>query len=322
MNLEYWTKSRGIGGEIKSPEDFVVREIIGKKFLRKYSISKEIGKPEKYYLILIKKRDITTKAAIKELARKLNIPEKDFGYAGLKDKFSISFQYLTVKSKKEIENINLDNVAIIETRKTDKFLSKGDLICNEFEITLHACRGSPERIISELANGMPNFFGPQRFGKHGNNHIIGKLLLKRKFDDALDMINHGKKYKKINNVPKDVLKFYIHAYQSWLFNVALNEYIKKEKPYFKEVGIPGYNTKLRNTAIEKIMKNLLKKDDIKSSDFMINELRMSIAGANRAAFIKVNVKYQKQKNRIKLYFALPKGSYATTLIREVTKGLF
>jgi len=302
--LDYWTTAKGIGGRIKTPEDFVVREVIGRKFLRRYTISEKIGKPKKYDLLLIRKRNITTNDAIRKLAGYFGIP--DIGYAGLKDKFSVSFQYLTVKSS-NIGEIDLGDVSIIEVRKTDKFLSRGDLIGNEFEITLHRCKSSPEKVIKELEkNGVPNFFGPQRFGKYGDNHVLGRSLLKRE--------------KKIKNT-KDVLKFYVHAYQSWLFNLALDEYMgKNKKPYFKEVRIPGYKTPLGNDKIELTMKMLLKKDKIKIADFMINELRMSVIGAKRAAFIKVKVKYEQQKDKIKLYFTLPKGSYATTVIREITKG--
>ena len=320
MKISYWTKSKGTGGRIRSPEDFVVREIIGRKFLRRYSIGKKISKPKKYNLLLIRKRDITTKSAIRKLAEYSGIPENYFGYAGLKDKFSVSYQYLTVNGDRKIEKISLDNVEIIEITKSEKFLSKGDLVCNEFEITLHGCKRNPEKIVAELAKGMPNFFGPQRFGRHGDNHVIGRLLLKRQFDVALEIINsHGKYYQKIKDVKKDVLKFYIHAYQSSLFNMALNEYMKCRKPYFRDVRIPGCNTKLGNNKIEMLMKKFLEKDKINQKDFMINELRMSVSGANRTAFIKVSVKYQKQKDKVRLYFTLPKGSYATIVTGEITK---
>ena len=278
-------------------------------------IGKKIENPKKYSLLLIRKRNITTKDAVKILSKHLGIPESAFGYAGLKDKFSVSYQYLTVKA--DVENINLDNVAIIETRKTEKFLSKGDLVGNEFEITLHGCRGSPDKVSEELGKAMPNFFGPQRFGVHGENHVVGRLLLKRDFDKAIKVIGENRK---INKMPKDVLKFYIHAYQSWLFNQALDGYIKKEKkPYFRDVKMPGYKTMPGNSKIEKTMKELLVRDKITSKDFMINELRMSVSGAKRTAFIRVKIRFEKQKAKTKLYFTLPKGSYATTVIREISK---
>jgi tRNA pseudouridine13 synthase len=321
MKLSYWTEAKGIGGKIERPEDFVVREVISGKFLRKYSVGKDIARPEKYNLFLIKKKNLTTRAAIRILSEHLGIPEKAFGYAGLKDKFSVSYQYLTVKTNKEIEKINLENIDIIDVRKTDKFLSKGDLVGNEFEITLHGCRGSPDKAAEELGKGMPNFFGAQRFGRYDDNHIIGILLLRREFNKATEIIkSHDKKYKNIKNIQKDVLKFYIHAYQSWLFNQALDGYIKKEKkPYFKDVKMPGYKTMPGNSKIEKTMKELLVRDKITSKDFMINELRMSVSGAKRTAFIRVKIRFEKQEAETKLYFTLPKGSYATTVIREISK---
>ncbi len=313
----YYTKSRGIGGRLKSPEDFVVREVMNPRFLRKYAVGKTVSRPGKYVLVLIKKRNLATKEAIKKLSRKLDIPAHSWGYAGLKDKFSVSYQYLTVKTNKELEKANFDNLEILEVRKTDNFLSKGDLTGNEFTITLHGCTGDPAETVSEISKGIPNFFGPQRFGKHGNNHIIGRLFLQRKFPEALKIIGKNS----VKDIKKDVLKFYIHAYQSHVFNSALNEYARKNrKPLFSKVRIPGYKTDLRNNKIELLMKNILEKDKIKSGNFIFNDLRMSVAGAERHAFIKADIKYEKNGDNVKLYFALPKGSYATTVIREISKS--
>ena len=303
--MSLWTKTKGIGGKLQDPEDFVVHEILSVKFLRKYRISRKIEKPGKYNLILVRKRNVTTKSAIERLAAALRIPEKNIGYAGLKDKFSVSHQYLTVKGT--IKDVDINDVAIVEARKTDKFLSRGDLIGNKFKITLHGCTGDPSATIADLEKrGIPNFFGPQRFGKYGNNHEIGLSIIKR---------NYSKR------VPKDVLKFYIHAYQSWIFNNALSAYAKKnKKPYFRKVRIPGYKMKLRNNEIENEMKRLLEKDRVRTEDFRISELRMSVIGAERAAFIKTKIKYEKIGDKVVLNFELPKGSYATVLIREISKS--
>lgn len=32
-----------------------------------------------------------------------------------------------------------------------------------------------------------NYFGPQRFGKAFNNHIIGEFILNKKYDEAINL---------------------------------------------------------------------------------------------------------------------------------------
>ena len=84
---------------------------------------------------------------------------------------------------------------------------------------------------------MPNFFGPQRFGSKKNNHEIGKLIVDKKFAEALNMINaSGGRYASLKHVEKRKLKFYINAYQSEIFNKKLEITTKTGK-----IKIPGFN---------------------------------------------------------------------------------
>jgi tRNA pseudouridine13 synthase len=347
-------KSR-INGKIKDPENFVVREIIDKKFLRKFSRTKYgVEKTEgPYTLFIMRKRNITTMHAIKIIAKKLNMSKKEIGYAGMKDKFSVSYQYITIKSDKidkmKIENIGkniADNIELEKIGYTDKKISIGDLVGNEFEITLHNCKNlkNIEKFIDEIMKrGMPNYFGLQRFGRNINNHIVGKYLIKGQFNKVLNIIlkksstssgsrktlfsKINKNYKTdisdIRSIPKHLLKFFIHAYQSWIFNKTIERFIENNaEPYFSDINIFGYNTKLGNNKIDNIIKSLVKKEGIKQSDFMIQELKICCIGGKRKAFIKlmgINYKIEQDKKDkiLKLQFILPKGSYATTLLELI-----
>src|SRR3989344_5059478 len=119
--MRYWTKSPGIGGTLLECEDFVVRELLEKKFLRKFSASGRVTYPSKYSLLYVRKRAMTTRAAMQKLSQ----ARETWGFAGLKDKFSVSYQYFTVKSSREFAPMDTTDLSILETRKTDHFLSPG-----------------------------------------------------------------------------------------------------------------------------------------------------------------------------------------------------
>jgi len=300
IRYQYWIKTPGIAGRINAPEDFVVREIISPKFLRKYErTSKGMKQIEGHYsLFLLKKRGLTTLDAIKKISKSLKIAESKIGYAGLKDRFAVTYQYITIEGvQKPIKEKDLE-ISFIQ--KTNKFLSPGELIGNSFDITLHNCKNTEnlEKIIKALKNrGMPNYFGMQRFGSNKNNHIIGSHLVKGKFDSALELINanYKHKYKKIEAVPKKLLKFLINSYQSWIFNETLNSYVaKNNKPSFSSVEL---------------------------KPFKVPGMKISCKGGTRKLFIDIkDISFSVEGNDIKLSFILPKGSYATVLIREICRG--
>ncbi|MBS3051470.1 MAG: tRNA pseudouridine(13) synthase TruD [Candidatus Aenigmarchaeota archaeon] len=319
-----WTKSPGTGGAIGSQEDFVVEELPSKKYFIKFTHSggvKNIGGP--YTLALLTKKGMTTKDALKFLQKELGMQKDNIGYAGLKDKFAVTSQYVTIRGKaKEIEH---ENIRLKIAGYTDKMMQIGDLEGNRFTITLRDCK-NPDNVSAlakELASrGLPNYFGPQRFGRHGDNHLVGKLVMKEQ-GAALRLINerNGRNFRHLGEIGKKTLKFYIHAYQSFLFNRLLDKYISlKSSPLSGRFPIVGYGTNLKNDFAGRELRKMLKKDGITTEDFSIRSLNITCVGSQREAFVKPsNLEHRIEGKALVLSFTLPKGSYATVLIREITK---
>ncbi len=311
---KYWTKSQGIGGMLLEPEDFVVKEILHPDLLRKSASGK-------YTLFLVRKRNMTTHQMIEKL-RSMGL--LDIGYAGLKDKFAVTWQYVSaITAAREYKSGDVHALPMGSSRK----LMPGDLVANAFVITLHGCKTAGlTKVVDELAEkGMPNYFGLQRFGKYRNNHIIGRHLVKKQFGKALDLINLGAKreYASIKGVPKQQLKFFINAYQSWIFNEALNRYIgKNRKPHFKGAAIIGYESRLGNSAMDAMTKAICREERVSAKDFRISELMLACHGSRRSAFVTAGDVDYAVGNGVKLAFTLPKGSYATILLSEVCKAGF
>ncbi len=323
----YWTKSSGAGGRIKGEEDFIVEELPMKKFFSAYtrvnSGVKQIDGP--YVLALLKKNGTTTKDAIRTIRKELKMNKNDIGYAGLKDKFAVTSQYVTIR-KEKFREIKKGELELVRVSFTDRMMQVGELEGNKFIITLHDCKNpeNAERVAEELRHrGMPNYFGPQRFGKNSDNHLVGKLILQRKYEKALKIINKQaeRHCTSVDLADKKLLKFFIHAYQSFVFNKVLDRYISKNsRPSFEVFPIAGFDTELKGDFSSLETKKLLEKDKIKQEDFAIRDLNIKCEGSSRPAFVMPKIlAYSIRGKTLGIEFELPKGSYATVLIREVTK---
>lgn len=176
----------GIGGVIKeSPEDFMVEEIPS------YLPS---GSGEHCYLT-IEKRGITTLEAIRRIAAKLKIKERDIGYAGMKDAVGVTRQTISVQwlAPDKALSLEFDGLRILSADRHANKLKLGHLKGNLFHVVV---RGVSENAVHSVPaildilqkRGVPNFFGYQRYGLQGNSHLIGAAMLKKDWKSAVDSL--------------------------------------------------------------------------------------------------------------------------------------
>jgi tRNA pseudouridine13 synthase len=150
------------------PEDFVVDEVDA------YAAS-GVGA---HTLVRIRKRGLTTDAAMQRIARALGVDPRACGSAGLKDKEAVTTQRLSFPDVEPAKVLALDgtwdDLAILEAVRHGNKLKPGHLRANRFVIRLRALDTAavgPVRAALEAigARGCPNAFGPQRFGRDGQN---------------------------------------------------------------------------------------------------------------------------------------------------------
>jgi len=177
----------GTGGEIKTHDtDFIVEEI---------PLYQASGSGSHTYAF-IEKGGIGTREAIDRIARAVGVPSRHVGSAGLKDVHAVTRQWISIEhvGPERLAKLDLPNVKILDaTRHTNK-LKPGHLAGNRFIVRLRqlatpvdeAAR-TAEQVLSILAQkGLPNYFGPQRFGNRENNHLLGKAVIR---DDAQGFID-------------------------------------------------------------------------------------------------------------------------------------
>ena len=292
------------------PEDFKVKEII------KIDV-KEKGS---YCYFLLKKKNYTTVKAIEQIANVFGKRFKDFGFAGTKDKKAVTEQMVSAKgiSKARIEKIDLKDIEIEFKGYGDEPISLGDLEGNEFEIVVRNIENKPE-----IKKRFVNYFGEQRFSV--NNAETGKAIIKKDFKKAVELIleNEGDYEKDVEEylesnendyvgalrkIKLKILKMFVHAYQSRLWNDAVKDNLDKE-----EIPIIGFGTD----------SDLY--EGINQRDFIIKQIpELSSEGGIRKVYAEakdlVAGELEKdelnQGKKIKLKFKLDKGCYATEFIKQ------
>lgn len=170
----------GTGGAIRAePEDFRVEEI---------PLSPPEGIGEHLYL-RVEKKGISTLEALRGLCGLLGVDEKNAGYAGMKDALAVTRQWMSFHASAPGAERKLGNcgsempagVKVLEMKRGRSKLRRGDLRGNRFDIRVRephpqAADRAREALRILSLQGVPNAFGPQRFGVRGNSAEVGRAL--------------------------------------------------------------------------------------------------------------------------------------------------
>ena len=148
-------------------EDFFVEELPGF----------EASGAGEHLLLTIEKRGMNTAYAAKRIAAWAGVDESAIGYAGLKDRHAVTRQRFTVwlpkKVAPDIETLQSDELHVLDHAWHARKLPRGALAGNRFVLALRNVEGERAAIEARLqaiaAEGVPNYFGEQRFGRGGNN---------------------------------------------------------------------------------------------------------------------------------------------------------
>ena len=176
--MRRWACAHGLSlfaaGIRARPEDFQVAEKLAIEFS---------GDGEHDYL-KIEKTGANTDWVAKCLARHAGVPFVDVGYAGLKDRHAVTTQWFSLRRGHVVDWTAFDatGVKIVERQVHRRKLRRGAHRGNSFRIALRAADIATHRdaIDARLAAirrcGVPNYFGPQRFGRNGANLKLAQEL--------------------------------------------------------------------------------------------------------------------------------------------------
>lgn len=192
-------------GVVKAfPEDFFVAEELGF----------EPDGDGEHVLVRIRKEGCNTQFVAESLARFCRIPARSVSYAGLKDRHAVTEQWFCLhlpgKDDPDFSQFVLEGCAVLRSARHRRKLRIGTLKGNQFRLVLRHITGRDEveqrlRLVS--VHGVPNYFGVQRFGHDGNN-------LTQALRWAKDEIRVKERAKR---------SFYLSAARSAMFNHVVSE---------------------------------------------------------------------------------------------------
>lgn len=173
----------GTGGIFKeSIEDFEVTEL---------PLYTPCGSGEHAYMV-VEKKGLTTLEMLHRLAKATGIPEREIGYAGMKDARGVTRQTVSVPrvAPEQLLALEIPGVRILSAVRHNNKLRLGHLSGNSFRIRLRqVCDGALQHAAAALdilrGRGVPNYFGEQRYGSQGNSAAIGRSLLQGDCEGAV-----------------------------------------------------------------------------------------------------------------------------------------
>lgn len=336
-SIQQWSYLHGCpesSAVLKSqPDDFQVDEALP------YELS---GEGEHLHL-RIQKTGLNTGYLAQQIAKFYNVRELDVSYAGRKDKNAVTTQWFSVwlpgHVNKDVSEFQHDDCLVLEQSWHSKKLRRGSVKSNHFKITLReTVFGDDFQSRMELiqTNGVPNYFGPQRFGNINQNGIPGNLAL-------ASYLLKGDAIRK-----REKRSMAISALRAWLFNEYVSQRIKSG-PLQPQPGdamsLAGSNSYFIADEIDDDILNRFADRDIQVTAPLWGE--GSVPTRHQVAILESKIAAQHQEicstleglglqqerrkvllfpddlqwyaegQSLTLKFSLPAGCFATSVIREL-----
>jgi tRNA pseudouridine13 synthase len=230
----------------------------------------------------------------------------------------------------------IEGVRILRVKQNEKKLRRGILRGNQFRIRLRHLQGDLSGLESRLNQiaelGVPNYFGPQRFGFGGAN-----------VERAMSWLQQG------GRIPRAKRSIYLSALRSFLFNQVLAERVRSDSWNRLLEGelcmLDGSHSIFLGDPLDEVLQQRCRDFDLHPTAPMpgrggmatraavhtleqtvllpyaeaISSLeRFGVDGERRSLRLRVReLKWELQQDALLLEFSLPAGAYATVVLREL-----
>jgi tRNA pseudouridine13 synthase len=316
----------------EQPEDFRVEERMGVA---------PVGAGEHLW-VEVRKVGWNTEDVAHWLARVAGVARRAVSFSGLKDRQAVTRQWFSLHLPGRPDP-HLDNppegIVILDCRRHERKLNRGTHAGNSFELKLRHWQGHEEALNQRLGvirqRGVPNYFGAQRFGRGGDNAERARAWLEGRGEAPRKRAIRG---------------IWLSALRAELFNRVLAERVRQgcwdsvlegdvlqpdgsrglfhepDEPHAAErvaagrvhptAPLPGAGGMAPSGACAALEERIL------AADQSITQ-RLSDQGveaARRATRLPVTgLTLEFEQDGPRLWFALPAGAYATTVLTELIR---
>ena len=306
----------GVTGAMKeSPEDFVVTEVA----------EPPVDEAGEHLYLYVQKRNLSTQVLAERIANQLGLKRQEIGYAGMKDYKAVACQWFSAPVSGSPDIDYGDEVQELRRVRCAKKLRRGELRCNEFNIRLVNVKGADgerlaERLRTIAADGAPNYFGPQRFGRDNLAQAQAWLPFRRRERNAFRRGLH------------------LSVLRSYLFNEVLAQRVEQGSwaqclpgevpPSTPDVRLESVTQpdarpsgplwgRGRNLAGAELA--VLEQHVLEPHAELLEALEFTgLKQARRALALRPqDLRWSVEGEALRLQFALAPGTYATSLLREL-----
>ena len=297
----------------------------------------------------VEKRNANTDWVARQLATLAGVPVRDVGYAGMKDRRAVTTQWFSIalqeanegvrvkcQSGKDTLALDSDPFCILQAHLHGRKLKRGTLSGNRFHIVVRNLEGSLDDLEDRLQRvsrqGVPNYFGLQRFGHGGRNVAQGARWLERG-----------------GRLPRNKKSIYLSSVRSFLFNHVVSRRVElgnwnqiidgdiasldgsrssfpclmpdpvltrrcEEFDIHPSGPLPGSGEKQVEREAAEIEHSVLEPYET----LIDNLARAGLKAARRALrLVPKGMEWERNGDDLMLKFELPPGAYATSVLREL-----
>lgn len=314
----------------RTPADFRVSERLG------LTLS---GSGEHFW-VCVRKEALNTADVVAWLAERAGVPRRAVGYSGLKDRHAITEQWFSVHLPGRPDPVLRPAPAGMTVRESGRHyrkLNRGTHSANVFRLVLRDLDAAPDELEQRLhtvaRDGVPNYFGAQRFGRDDGNWLRGRAWLTG-----------------TGEAPRrhSVRGLWLSAVRSRLFNQVLAERVRRQcwnRPLAGDILQPEGSrglfaepdeprARLRVAAGEVHPTAPLPGRGGMASSRACRELEEAVLAPHAAevealAAVPVDaarrstrllvgeLQWQRRDNCMELSFSLPAGAFATSVLEEL-----
>ena len=273
----------------------------------------------------VEKNGANTAFVAQQLAAAAGVTERDVGYAGLKDRHAITRQWFSIYlptgkagETPDLTTLEHPEFKVLAQSRHVKKLRAGDLLGNRFCIVLRDVAGGPQALQAVEANlqavaaqGVPNYFGAQRFGFDGGNVEQGRAMLAREI--------------RVRNPKKKGI--YLSAVRSFVFNEVLAQRIAQglwgrtlPGDVMDEAGRPTGPLWGRGRVITTDEAQVLENGVAERHATLCSGMEFAGLDQERRALVALPADMTwewPQADQLVLSFSLPAGNYATSVLDEI-----
>jgi len=294
-------------------EDFIVTEL---------PLQLPSGEGEHIWLD-VEKNGANTAFVAQQLAEAAGVQEWDVGYAGLKDRYAMTRQWFSIYRPKgealDLTRLQHPEFKVLGQNRHVKKLRPGDLQGNRFRIVLRDVTGHRDAVEANLgavaSQGVPNYFGAQRFGHDGGNVEQGRAMLAREI--------------RVRNPKKKGI--YLSAVRSFVFNEVLALRIQqglwgKTLPgdVMDEAGRPTGPLWGRGRVTSTDQAQALENGVAERHALLCDGMEHAGLDQERRALVArpLGMSWEwPQADQLVLTFSLPAGTYATSVLNEILRTM-